>query len=68
VNDVSPSRAVSPGSETTAAARQSAKAEAAGLLAALGAVQRVARRTVRDSAYAEPLPPAGSSRTAGRSG
>jgi DNA-binding MarR family transcriptional regulator len=35
-----------------------AKGEAAQLLAALGAVQRVARRTVRGSAYAQPLPPA----------
>ncbi len=44
----------------TAEARkaEAAKAEAAVLLAALGAVQRVARRTVRGSAHAEPLPPA----------
>jgi DNA-binding MarR family transcriptional regulator len=35
-----------------------AKAEAAELLAALGAVQRVARRTVRGSAVAEALPAA----------
>ncbi len=36
----------------------SAKAGAAGLIEALGAVQRVARRTVRGCAHAEPLPPA----------
>jgi DNA-binding MarR family transcriptional regulator len=36
---------------------EAAKAEAAELLAAVGAVRRVARRAVR-SAYAEPLPPA----------
>ncbi len=35
-----------------------AKAEAAALLAALGAVQRVARRAVRHSPYVEALPPA----------
>lgn len=35
-----------------------AKAEAAELLAAIGAVRRVARRAVGAAAYAEPLPPA----------
>ena len=35
-----------------------AKGEAAELLAAIGAVQRVARRAVRGAAYTEPLPPA----------
>ena len=35
-----------------------AKAEAAELLAAVGAIRRVARRAVRNSANAEPLPPA----------
>ena len=52
MNDVSVAR----GSRAKAGER--AKTEAADLLAALGAVQRVARRTVRGSAYAEPLPPA----------
>lgn len=52
MNDVS----AAPG--TRAGADERAKAEAADLLAALGAVRRVARRTVRGSAYAEPLPPA----------
>jgi DNA-binding MarR family transcriptional regulator len=40
------------------AASATARAEAAELLAATGAVRRVARRAVRASAYAEPLPPA----------
>jgi len=40
------------------AADERAKAEAAELLAALGAVRRVARRAVRSSAHAEALPPA----------
>jgi DNA-binding MarR family transcriptional regulator len=35
-----------------------AKTDATELLAALGAVQRVARQAIRLSAYAEPLPPA----------
>jgi DNA-binding MarR family transcriptional regulator len=52
VNDVSTARG------TLAGAGERAKTEAADLLAALGAVQRVARRGVRGSAYAEPLPPA----------
>jgi DNA-binding MarR family transcriptional regulator len=52
VNDVSAARG------TLAGAGDRAKTEAADLLAALGAVQRVARRGVRGSAYAEPLPPA----------
>ena len=52
MNDVSPSRG------TRAGADERAKTEAAELLAALGAVQRVARRTVRGAAAAEPLPPA----------
>jgi DNA-binding MarR family transcriptional regulator len=47
VNDVS-----SPAASATA------RAEAAELLAAMGAVRRVARRAVRTSAHAEPLPPA----------
>lgn len=40
------------------AAGEAAKAEAAELLAALGAVRRVARRAVRSSAHAGALPPA----------
>lgn len=42
------------------AARQAelAKAEAGELLAAMGAVRRVARRAVRAASYADPLPPA----------
>ncbi len=52
MNDVSAARG------TLAGAGDRAKTEAADLLAALGAVQRVARRGVRGSAYAEPLPPA----------
>jgi DNA-binding MarR family transcriptional regulator len=51
VNDVYPE----PGGS---AADERAKAEAAELLAALGAVRRVARRAVRGSAYVEALPPA----------
>ena len=51
VNDVS----VQPTASSTGAR---AKGEAAELLAAIGAVQRAARRAVRGSAYAEPLPPA----------
>jgi DNA-binding MarR family transcriptional regulator len=35
-----------------------AKKEAAELLEAIGAIRRIARRAVRSSAYAEPLPPA----------
>lgn len=38
--------------------KASVKAEAAELLAAVAAVRRVARRAVRHSAHAEPLPPA----------
>jgi DNA-binding MarR family transcriptional regulator len=34
------------------------KAEAAELLAAMGAIRRVTRRAVRNAAHAEPLPPA----------
>jgi DNA-binding MarR family transcriptional regulator len=52
VNDVSPA----PG--TRAVAGEDAKTEAADLLAALGAVRRVARRAVRGSAYAQALSPA----------
>jgi DNA-binding MarR family transcriptional regulator len=52
VNDVSASRS------TRAGAEERARTEASELLAALGAVQRVARRTVRGAAFAEPLPPA----------
>jgi DNA-binding MarR family transcriptional regulator len=37
---------------------RTAKAEAAELLAAVGVIRRVARRAVRNSADAEPLPPA----------
>jgi DNA-binding MarR family transcriptional regulator len=40
------------------AAGEQAKAEAADLLAALGAIRRIARRAVRQSPYAEALPPA----------
>ena len=42
----------------TALRSEHAKAEAAGLLAAIGAVRRVARRAVRTASQAEPLPPA----------
>jgi DNA-binding MarR family transcriptional regulator len=52
VNDVSPSAAPAPAPQT-----ERAKAEAADLLAAIGAVRRVARRAVR-TAYTDPLPPA----------
>jgi DNA-binding MarR family transcriptional regulator len=37
---------------------EQAKTEAADLLAAVGAIRRVARRTMRGSAYAQALPPA----------
>jgi DNA-binding MarR family transcriptional regulator len=47
-----------PAPGALAAAGDRAKGEAAELLAALGAVHRAARRAVRGSAYAEPLPPA----------
>ena len=47
-----------PAPRVPAAAGQRAKGEAAELLAAIGAVQRVARRAVRGAAYAEPLRPA----------
>jgi DNA-binding MarR family transcriptional regulator len=52
VNDVSSPAAAAPAPET-----EQAKAEATELLAAIGAVRRVARRAVR-TAYADPLPPA----------
>jgi DNA-binding MarR family transcriptional regulator len=42
----------------SAPAGERAKSEATELLAAIGAVQRAARRAVRGAAYAEPLPPA----------
>ena len=51
VNDVSVQ-------STASSAGARARGEAAELLAAIGAVQRAARRAVRGSAYAEPLPPA----------
>jgi DNA-binding MarR family transcriptional regulator len=51
VNDVYPAAGGS-------AADERAKAEAADLLAALGAVRRVTRRAVHGSPYAEVLPPA----------
>ena len=51
VNDVSSP----PGSAATA---ERAKASAAALMAAMGAVRRVARRAVRTSAHGDPLPPA----------
>jgi DNA-binding MarR family transcriptional regulator len=55
VNDVStPPRA---GAQATAPAER-ARAEAAELLAAIGAVRRVARSAVRSASHAEPLPPA----------
>ncbi len=59
VNDVS-SPAPGTGAATQAAAPQGerATADAAALLAAMGAVSRVARRAVRAAAHAEPLPPA----------
>jgi DNA-binding MarR family transcriptional regulator len=52
---------LAPGARTagvSAPAGKRAKGEAAELLAAIGAVQRAARRVVRGSAYAGPLPPA----------
>jgi DNA-binding MarR family transcriptional regulator len=63
VNDVSSATGGSaPGGRASAeertAADERAKAEAAELLAALGAVRRVARRAVRGAAYVEALPPA----------
>jgi DNA-binding MarR family transcriptional regulator len=59
VNDVSISRTGEHGiAALTASSAPPAKVQAAELLAALGAVQRVARRTVRGSACAGPLPPA----------
>ncbi len=42
----------------SAATAERAKASAAALMAAMGAVRRVARRAVRASAHADPLPPA----------
>jgi DNA-binding MarR family transcriptional regulator len=51
VNEVSSTAGVPAGGER-------AKAEAAELLAALGAVRRLARRAVRGAAYAGALPPA----------
>ena len=53
MNDVSSPAAPPPSAHT-----ERAKAEATDLLAAIGAVRRVARRAVRTSAYADPLPPA----------
>jgi DNA-binding MarR family transcriptional regulator len=57
VNDVS-TEAASGTDRVAVRAGDQAKAAAAELLAALGAIQRVARRAVRGAAYAEPLPPA----------
>jgi DNA-binding MarR family transcriptional regulator len=57
VNDIS-SAAVASANRGPARAVEQVKAEAAELLMALGAIQRVARRAVRGAAYAEPLPPA----------
>jgi DNA-binding MarR family transcriptional regulator len=51
VNEVS-----SPAPDADVAER--VRAQAAGLMAAMGAVRRVARRAVRNSAVADPLPPA----------
>ena len=58
MNDVSTSQAAIRTDETATGRDERAKTEAAELLAAIGAVQRVARRAVRGAAYAEPLPPA----------
>jgi DNA-binding MarR family transcriptional regulator len=63
VNDVSSvAGAGVPGARAAARQRdradEQAKAEAAELLAALGTIRRIARRAVRGSASAEPLPPA----------
>ena len=60
VNDASTSPAARTGEAAAGAvgAGQQAKADATELLVAIGAVQRVTRRAVRGSAYAEPLPPA----------
>jgi DNA-binding MarR family transcriptional regulator len=52
VNDVSSAPGIRAG------AGEQAKTEATDLLAALGAIRRVARRAVRASAYAQALPPA----------
>jgi DNA-binding MarR family transcriptional regulator len=57
VNDVS-IEAIACADRAPARAGEQAKAAGAELLAALGAIQRVARRAVRGAAYAEPLPPA----------
>ncbi len=57
VNDVSSARHAQARCASAGAAEQ-AKAEAAELLAAMGAVRRVARRAVRVSADAQALPPA----------
>ena len=57
MNDVSIASTASAQPVPLRAADQ-AKAAAAELLAALGAIQRIARRAVRGAAYAEPLPPA----------
>src|SRR5262249_6600057 len=49
---------VSSVNEIDAGAGGEAKSEAAELLAAVGAIRRIARRAVRHSASADPLPPA----------
>ena len=49
---------VSSVNDVSSAAGDLAKAEAAELLAAMGAIRRVARRAVRSSVIAEALPPA----------
>ena len=53
-----PESIVSSVNEVDTAAEEEAKAEASELLTAVGAIRRVARRAVRHSANAEPLPPA----------
>ncbi len=50
-------RATAPADRAKAEAER-AKAEAGELLAAIGAVRRVARQAVRAASFAEPLPPA----------
>jgi DNA-binding MarR family transcriptional regulator len=52
VNDVSPANG------TRLGAGEQAKTEATDLLAAIGAIRRVARRAVRGSAHGQALPPA----------
>ena len=58
VNDIYPAEAGAKAKARAKAEAETVKAEAAELLAAIGAVRRVARRAVRGSAEAGALPPA----------